>query len=91
MNLLEKIIRLLRIRFSRAYKAIKSNDYSLKAIGNKMNIEPNKTFYALDYILPYEKDGWKYWCVADSSGEDVINWGEKFGIKHYLVFEMKFN
>ncbi|MEO1033787.1 MAG: hypothetical protein AAFX55_20560 [Bacteroidota bacterium] len=80
-----------QFRFSRAYKATKSNDYSLRALGNKMNIEPNKMFYALAYILPYEKDGWKYWCAVDSSGEDVINWGEKFGIKHYLVFEMKFN
>jgi len=55
-----------------------------------MEIEPGKEFYALAYILPYEKDGWKMYCAVDSSGKDVESWGKEFAIEHYLVFEMKF-
>lgn len=79
-----------KFRITKEYKATLSNDYSLRVIGDKMRIEPNKLFYALAYILPYEKDGWKYWCAVDSSGEECEKWGKEFGIKHYLVFEMKF-
>ncbi len=74
----------------RLYEATNSYDYSLRDIGTKMEIRIGKEFPAFAYILPYEKDGWKMWCAVDSSGKDVENWGKEFGIKHYLIFEMKF-
>jgi hypothetical protein len=74
----------------KSYDAIESYDYSLRAIGTNMNIMPNESFYMMAYILPYVEDGSKYWCTVDSSGNDVENWGKKFGIAHYLTFEMKF-
>ncbi|TXE15526.1 hypothetical protein ES692_16215 [Psychroserpens burtonensis] len=49
-------------------------------------------FYFLVYILPYEReDGSKAWCDVGSSGDAIEKWGEKFGIEHYLLFEMKFD
>ena len=49
-----------------------------------------KTSLPLPNILPYEKDGFKYFCAVDNSGIDVENWGKEFGIEHYIIFEMKF-
>jgi len=82
--------RFSRFGIERKFDAIDSDDYSLRDIGTKMEIEPGKEFYALAYILPYEKDGWKMYCAVDSSGKDVESWGKEFAIEHYLVFEMKF-
>ena len=74
----------------KSYDAIESYDYSLRAIGTKMKIMPSESFYMMAYILPYVEGGSKHWCTVDSSGNDVENWGKKFGIAHYLTFEMKF-
>lgn len=79
---------------TREYDAIESDDYSLRVIpeddGTAL-IDPDKKFYLLAYILPYEKDGYKYWCAVEDSGKDIENWGKEFGIKHYLVFQMQFH
>lgn len=79
-------------QFSRTifFDATESNAYSLRDIGIQQKIEPGKSFYAFAYILPYEKDGWQLYCEVDSSGTDVEQWGQVFGIEHYVVFEMKF-
>ncbi|MFA7274571.1 MAG: hypothetical protein WC044_11930 [Crocinitomicaceae bacterium] len=81
-----------RFAISRNFDAVKSGDYSLRNVAevSGIKIKTGEKFYLLAYILPYEKDGYKYYCAVESSGEDIINWGEKFGIKHYLVFEMVF-
>jgi hypothetical protein len=36
-------------------------------------IKYGEKFYLLAYILPYEKDGAKYWCALESSGKDIEN------------------
>lgn len=82
-------------RFSntKVYKAVASKDYSLRNLADesRLDIGYHQGFHFLAYILPYErKDGSKSWCEVGSSGKDVENWGKKFGIKHYLLFEMKF-
>jgi hypothetical protein len=76
---------------TKEFEAIDSDDYSLRVIGENSKIEIGKKFYLLAYILPYEKDGGKYWCEVEDSGKNIENWGKDFGIKHYLVFEMTFN
>lgn len=89
----------LQFRFSRfsilkTYDAIDSDDYSLRNIAeeSRMPIGYGKDFYLLAYILPYEReDGSKSWCDVGSSGKDIENWGKKFGIEHYVLFEMKFD
>lgn len=82
-------------RFSntKEYKAIKSNDYSLRNLADesKLPIGYGENFYFMAMILPYEReDGSKSWCEVGSNGKDIENWGKKYGVKHYLLFEMKF-
>jgi hypothetical protein len=82
-----------RFSVTKKYDAIKSDNYSLRNLADESNLEIgyNKKFYLLGYILPYEReDGSKSWCEVGTSGDDIEKWGEKFGIKHYLLFEMKF-
>lgn len=81
-----------RFSTTRKFDAIKSDDYSLRNVAEASGteIKYGEKFYLLAYILPYEKDGAKYWCAVESSGKDIENWGKEFGIEHYLVFEMIF-
>jgi hypothetical protein len=92
-NKLKMTFRFPRFSIQKKFDAIDSDDYSLRNLADESNLEIsyNKKFYLLGYILPYEReDGSKSWCEVGSSGEDIENWGQKFGIKHYLLFEMKF-
>ena len=72
------------------YDAILSDDYSLRDTGISEKIIYGENFYAFSYILPYENNGMKFWCGVESSGKDIENWGKEFKLKHYLIFEMKF-
>ncbi|WP_052158382.1 hypothetical protein [Lacinutrix jangbogonensis] len=91
-NKLKMTFKFPRFSTSRKFDAIKSEDYSLRNVAEASGteIKYGEKFYLLAYILPYEKDGAKYWCAVESSGKNIENWGKEFGIKHYLVFEMKF-
>lgn len=91
-NKLKMTFKFPRFSTTREFDAIDSNDYSLRNVAeaSKTEIKYGKKFYLLAYILPYEKNGGKYWCAVESSGKDIENWGKEFGIKHYLVFEMIF-
>jgi hypothetical protein len=83
-----------RFSITKDYKALNSDEYSLRNVAeeSKLDVGYDNKFYLLTYILPYEReDGSKSWCAVGSSGKDIENWGKKFGVKHYLVFEMKFN
>ena len=82
-----------RFSITKEFDAIETDDYSLRNIAEESNmtIRYDEHFYLLAYILPYEReDGSKSWCDIGTSGNDIENWGERFGIKHYLLFEMKF-
>lgn len=74
------------------FNATSSEDYSLRNVAKAEGtaLRYGQKFYLLAYILPYEKDGSKYWCAVESSGKEIETWGSEFGIKHYLVFEMIF-
>lgn len=75
---------------TKIYKTVKSNDYSLRDIGTTLSIQPNTSFFAFAYILPYEKGDYKYWCAVETSGKDVESWGKEFELEHYIILEMKF-
>ncbi len=82
-----------RFSVTKEYDAIPSNDYSLRNLADESNLKIgyDEKFDLLTYILPYERaDGSKSWCEVGTAGKDVENWGKKFDIKHYLLFEMKF-
>ena len=91
-NQLKMTFKFPRFSTTRKFDAVKSEDYSLRNVAevSANEIKYGEKFYLLAYILPYEKDGYKYWCAVESSGKDIENWGKEFGIKHYLVFEMIF-
>jgi hypothetical protein len=72
------------------YDAIVSDDYSLRDIGIDKKIKYNTEFSAFAYILPYQEGNIKKYCAIQASGKEVENWREKFKIKHYLIFQMKF-
>ncbi len=92
-NKLRMTFRFPRFGITKEYDAIETDEYSLRNIAeeSKMEIGYDEKFYLLAYILPYEReDGSKSWCEVGTSGKEIEKWGEKFGIKHYLLFEMKF-
>ncbi len=80
-----------RVGIYREYKSTPSDSYSLRDVATQMTIEPGMPFYAFAYILPYKlKSGGSSWCAVESSGKDIEKWGQEFGIKHYILFEMNF-
>jgi hypothetical protein len=82
-----------RFSITKEYKALANPDYSLRNLAeeSKIDIGYGKQFYFMAYILPYQRpDGSKSWCDVGGSGKDIENWGKKFGVKHYLLFELKF-
>jgi hypothetical protein len=92
-NKLRMTFRFGQFEFTKEYDAIDSYDYSLRNIAeeSKMEIGYDKKFYLLAYILPnIREDGSKSWYDVGTNGANIEKWGEKFGIKHYLLFEMKF-
>ena len=92
-NKLRMTFKFSRFSITKEYDAIDTDEYSLRNIADesKLEIVYNEKFYLLAYILPYEReDGSKSWCDVGTSGKEIENWGKKFGIKHYLLFEMKF-
>jgi hypothetical protein len=78
------------IGMPRKYDAIVSDDYNLIAIGVDMKIKFNENFPAFAFILPYIHGEWKDYCEVAKNGANVEGWGKKYNIKHYLIFEMKF-
>lgn len=89
-NKLKLFFRFPIVGINRVYKATHSNDYSLREIGTDIKIENNKYFPAFAYILPYIEDKWKNYCGVTQSGISVYDWGKEFKIKHYIIFEIKF-
>lgn len=89
----------IRVRFDfgrfsvvKNYRSTKSNEYSLRNFGTQLEPSVGNPFYAFACILPNEhEDGSKSWCEVDAAGSDIENWGKKFGIEHYLLFEMRFD
>lgn len=93
-NKLKMIFRFPSFSVTKEYKASNSKDkYSLRNIVEESNlkIKYNEKFYFLAYTLPYERaDGSKSWCEVGVNGKEIENWGKKFKLKHYLIFEMIF-
>jgi hypothetical protein len=79
-----------QIGIEKTFEATRSDHYSLRDFGTRITIESNKPFYAFAYILPYEKNDFKYYCDVENSGKNIESWGKEFGIKHYVLFEMNF-
>ncbi len=75
------------------YDAIQSDDYSLRHAYTEPEtpIHPGESFFVLTYMLPYEQEGFKYYCSIETCGSNVLSWGKEYRIEHYMVFEMIFD
>ena len=79
-------------RFSntKEYKAIKSDDYSLRNLADesKLPIGYDENFYFMAMILPYEReDGSKSWCEVGSNGKDIENWEKSMALN--IIYSLK--
>lgn len=78
---------------TKKYKTTTLNTYSTRNLSNGKNVNINlgESFPLLVYTLPYENPeypGWLFYCELTRDGVATEDWGEKYNLKHYVVFEM---
>ncbi len=69
------------------------NSYRLRNLISESDLQIgyNKPFILFAHILPFELgNGMASYCEVGQNGKDIDKWGKKYGIKHYLVFELEF-
>lgn len=87
---------LLGIEFSKNYKRIVRDDYSLRdgLVTNESykSIPTNSTLPLFVYSLPYEdpkKPGYKFYCALTAEGISPDKWWDKYKVEHYIIVELK--
>jgi hypothetical protein len=82
-------------RFStfKKYKTLPRDIYSLRDItsGQIQTFDRTNPIIFLAYSLPYEdpkKPGHMFYCQLSKDGIPPEKWGEKFGVKHYIIFKI---
>ena len=80
---------------TRKFRTTNSNFYALLDPSNGKSVKYNihKPIALFSYTLPYEDPklpGVLQYCELSRKGLPVEQWGEKFNIEHYIVFEMMF-
>ena len=80
---------------TKKFKASKQDTYSLRDISNNksVNVAVKMPLTLFAYSLPYQdpkRPGWLMYCELSREGIPPEKWGEKFGVKHYIIFELKF-
>jgi len=88
---LKMVFKTPRVKIMKNFKATNSNNYHFTDLidSNRKKISLGNKFYLLSNALMYEYDGTFRSFVGGINNGDVLKWGEKYGIKHYLIFEMK--
>ncbi len=69
------------------------NQYTLRNVADegKFKIQFGKPFYFLSFFPPYKLDGGgASWCIVANDTQNIEKWGEKYGLKQYLLFELVF-
>ena len=92
-NKLKVLFDLGQLKITRYYELTDSKRYSLRNLIKEsgLSITYKEPFVFLAYIMPYKRDDGGYsYCDVGSSGKDIDNWGKKFGIEHYIIFEANF-
>ena len=89
---LKMVFKTPRVKITKNFKATNSNDYHFTDLidSNYEKVSVGNKFYLLSNALMYEYKGTLRSFVGGINNGDVLKWGEKYGIKHYLIFEMKF-
>ena len=78
---------------TKKFQTTLSDYYSTRDLSNgeSTNIAIGNTFPLLVYTLPYKNPktpGWLYYYQLTKEGLPPKDWGKKYNIEHYIVFEM---
>lgn len=84
-----------RFLTTKYFRTMPTDSYSLRDPfnGKEYEYKANETIMLLVLSLPYKdpkNPGWTSYCELSSKGVPPSEWGEKYGIEHYITFEMKF-
>ncbi len=77
------------------FRATVRDDYSLRNItcnGRQQSFLRDKSFNLLVYSLPYQdpkKPGSSFYCELTREGTPPEEWGDVFGVEHYIVFKFR--
>lgn len=79
------------VKFSKS----KSESYSLRdgvlSNGRQIKLSSNGVYPLLVYSLPYEDPkypGYLFYCKLTGENISPLDWYEKYGIKHYIIFDL---
>ncbi|WP_299229710.1 hypothetical protein [uncultured Psychroserpens sp.] len=80
---------------TRKFKTTEANNYSARDLSNgiETKFEYGNSFPLIVYSLPYKNPkypGYLFYCELSREGIPPEQWGEKFNLEHYIIFEMKF-
>ncbi|CAG5074771.1 hypothetical protein DYBT9623_05459 [Dyadobacter sp. CECT 9623] len=92
---LEAVFRFPRVGQRKQFKtkAGQAGQYSFRTDillyqNQKAKIPIGKTFTFLVYTLPYEKDGYLQYCALAQSQVPIEEWYKRFGIKHFVAYQL---
>lgn len=85
-----------RVGLNPRYKSVKTNLYSLRdatgSLGDPVQVPLNASFplfvYSLPYVDPNNPDIYQY-CALTQDSVPPSEWGERYSVKHYIVFELQ--
>ncbi|GAB3816348.1 hypothetical protein GCM10028895_11460 [Pontibacter rugosus] len=85
-----------RVGLNPKYKSNKTDLYSLRdatgSLGDPVRVPLNSSFplfvYSLPYVDPKQPDLYQY-CALTQDAVPPSEWGSKYGVKHYIVFELE--
>ena len=82
-----------RFGITKKYKTTVSDKYSMRSLSNgaEHKVKIGENFPLLVYTLPYENPNYPgalFYCQLTNEGIPPKDWGEKYKLKHYIVFEM---
>lgn len=83
------------LSINRKYKTTEANSYSARDLSNgiETNFQLGKSFPLLVYTLPYKDPKYPdylFYCELTKEGIPPEEWGDKFNLEHYIIFEMQF-
>ncbi|GAB4020819.1 hypothetical protein GCM10028808_63690 [Spirosoma migulaei] len=92
---LEAFFRFARVGQRKQYKAEagQAGQYSFRTdilaySQGKAKIPVGKKFTFLVYTLPYKKDGYYLYCALAQSQVPIEQWYARFGVKHFVAYQL---
>ncbi|MFM9948435.1 MAG: hypothetical protein ACKV1O_10895 [Saprospiraceae bacterium] len=87
---------LANLSIDEVFRTTHSHEYSLRNISNSRTVKHpiGQKITLFVYSLPYkdpDKPGYSFYCELSREGIPPEQWGEKFGVEHYIVFEIEFD